>query len=106
MRRTPPPERDQLDHSQCRLARLLSNILRYRFISSSSFLLPPSSPLLPSSSFSRYLFQVLTLDRGTTHGLLAHSENDVGTLGSLPTVVDRQLLQSWMEKVSPPQVHE
>ncbi|MCA9545639.1 MAG: coproporphyrinogen III oxidase, partial [Myxococcales bacterium] len=31
-----------------------------------------------------YLFQVLTLDRGTTSGLLVHDQNDVGILGSLP----------------------
>jgi hypothetical protein len=34
-----------------------------------------------------YLFQVLMLDRGTTHGILAHSDNDVGTLGSIPMAV-------------------
>jgi coproporphyrinogen III oxidase len=65
---------------------------------------------------SLYLFQVLTLDRGTTHGLLAHSENDVGTLASLPGVlilyctrtvlilysclcpgaIDRPLLEEWL----------
>ena len=50
-----------------------------------------------------YLFQVLTLDRGTTHGLLAHSENDVGTLGSLPSAVDGALLASWKAKLKPPQ---
>jgi len=50
-----------------------------------------------------YLFQVLTLDRGTTHGLLAHDENDVGTLGSLPNHVDRALLQSWLPNVPAPQ---
>jgi coproporphyrinogen III oxidase len=46
-----------------------------------------------------YLFQVLTLDRGTTSGLLVHDENDVGIMGSLPSVVDPQLLASWAEKV-------
>ena len=35
-------------------------------------------------------FQVLTLDRGTTHGLLAHGDNDVGTLGSLPNFVSKR----------------
>ena len=29
-----------------------------------------------------YFFQVMTLDRGTTAGLLVHDENDEGTLGS------------------------
>jgi len=47
--------------------------------------------------YSLYVFQVLTLDRGTTHGLLAHDENDVGTLGSLPPRIDRDLLRSWGE---------
>lgn len=46
-----------------------------------------------------YLFQVLTLDRGTTSGLLVHDENDAGTMGSLPSRVDRALLASWADKV-------
>jgi coproporphyrinogen III oxidase len=50
-----------------------------------------------------YLFQVLTLDRGTTHGLLAHNDNDIGTLGSLPSAVDGALLASWKAKLAPPQ---
>jgi coproporphyrinogen III oxidase len=45
-----------------------------------------------------YLFQVLTLDRGTTSGLLVHDENDVGILGSLPGRVDRGLLASWRDR--------
>lgn len=49
-----------------------------------------------------YLFQVLTLDRGTTSGLLIHDQNDVGILGSLPAVVDAALLRSWADHV--PQV--
>eukprot|EP01065_Artemidia_motanka_P026763 TRINITY_DN32008_c0_g1_i1.p1 TRINITY_DN32008_c0_g1~~TRINITY_DN32008_c0_g1_i1.p1 ORF type:complete len:399 (+),score=138.97 TRINITY_DN32008_c0_g1_i1:72-1199(+) len=44
---------------------------------------------------SLYLFQVLTLDRGTTSGILAHSDNDVGIMGSLPRFVDRELIKSW-----------
>ncbi len=50
-----------------------------------------------------YLFQVLTLDRGTTSGLLIHDQNDVGILGSLPKVVDAALLRSWAPLVPPPQ---
>lgn len=46
-----------------------------------------------------YLFQVLTLDRGTTSGLLVHDQNDAGVMGSLPAAVDRALLASWAEKV-------
>ncbi len=46
-----------------------------------------------------YLFQVLTLDRGTTSGLLIHDQNDVGILGSLPARVDRTLLESWRTAV-------
>ena len=38
-----------------------------------------------------------------THGLLAHNENDVGTLGSLPSAVDGALLASWKAKLAPPQ---
>jgi coproporphyrinogen III oxidase len=50
-----------------------------------------------------YLFQVLTLDRGTTSGLLIHDQNDVGIMGSLPAFVDRALLSSWATKVPSPQ---
>lgn len=50
-----------------------------------------------------YLFQVLTLDRGTTSGLLVHDQNDAGILGSLPSHVDRELLASWSARVPPPQ---
>jgi len=50
-----------------------------------------------------YLFQVLTLDRGTTSGLLVHGDNDLGILGSLPSHVDRERLASWRERMSPPQ---
>jgi coproporphyrinogen III oxidase len=49
-----------------------------------------------------YLFQVLTLDRGTTSGLLVHDQNDVGILGSLPSHVDRTLLASWRARVPAP----
>lgn len=50
-----------------------------------------------------YLLQVLTLDRGTTSGLLVHDQNDVGIMGSLPSHVDRSLLASWRNKHTPPQ---
>ena len=50
-----------------------------------------------------YLFQVLTLDRGTTSGLMVHSENDVGTLGSIPSHIDVDLLKQWNFQVEPPQ---
>jgi len=50
-----------------------------------------------------YLFQVLTLDRGTTSGLLVHDQNDVGILGSLPSHVDRERLASWEPRLPPPQ---
>lgn len=50
-----------------------------------------------------YLFQVLTLDRGTTSGLLVHDQNDVGILGSLPGHVDPELLASWASRVPAPQ---
>lgn len=46
-----------------------------------------------------YLFQVLTLDRGTTSGLLVHSQNDAGIMGSLPKFINKQLLASWKDKV-------
>jgi len=50
-----------------------------------------------------YLFQVLTLDRGTTSGLLVHDQNDVGIMGSIPARVNRVLLNSWADKVEAPQ---
>jgi len=50
-----------------------------------------------------YFFQVLTLDRGTTTGLLVHDQNDVGIMGSLPARVDRDLLATWVEKMPAPQ---
>ena len=50
-----------------------------------------------------YMFQVLTLDRGTTSGLLVHDQNDLGIMGSLPARVDPELLASWQSKVEPPQ---
>lgn len=50
-----------------------------------------------------YLFQVLTLDRGTTSGLLVHAQNDVGIMGSIPSHVNRELLASWVEIMPKPQ---
>lgn len=50
-----------------------------------------------------YLFQVLTLDRGTTTGLMVHDQNDVGIMGSLPARVDRDLLASWVARMPAPQ---
>jgi len=52
-----------------------------------------------------YLFQVLTLDRGTTSGLLVHDQNDVGIMGSIPSHVNKPLLYSWLEKMPKPQDH-
>jgi len=50
-----------------------------------------------------YFFQVLSLDRGTTAGLLAHNQNDIGILGSLPPMIDKNLLTSWRSRMEPPQ---
>lgn len=50
-----------------------------------------------------YLFQVLTLDRGTTSGLLIHNQNDIGIMGSLPAFINKPLLSSWEKKVTSPQ---
>jgi len=50
-----------------------------------------------------YFFQVLTLDRGTTSGLLVHDQNDVGILASLPAHINRPLLASWKQKMQAPQ---
>jgi coproporphyrinogen III oxidase len=50
-----------------------------------------------------YFFQVLTLDRGTTSGLLVHNQNDIGILASLPSHINRALLASWVQKMPSPQ---
>lgn len=52
---------------------------------------------------SVYFLQVLTLDRGTTSGLLIHDQNDVGILGSIPAFVDRDLIAGWVDKQPAPQ---
>ena len=52
---------------------------------------------------SLYFLQVLTLDRGTTSGLMVHGDNDVGILGSLPSTVDRAWLQSKVDCQTSPQ---
>jgi coproporphyrinogen III oxidase len=51
-----------------------------------------------------YFFQVLTLDRGTTAGLLVHDENDIGILASLPAYIDRELLSSYKQNLQHPQM--
>lgn len=50
-----------------------------------------------------YFFQVLTLDRGTTSGLLIHDQNDIGIMGSIPSHVDKALLERWVAKMQTPQ---
>jgi coproporphyrinogen III oxidase len=49
-----------------------------------------------------YFYQVLTLDKGTTAGLLMHDQNDVGTLSSLPRFINRNKLLKWAEKTPSP----
>lgn len=63
----------------------------------------PSAAELESqlSYHTVYFFQVLTLDRGTTSGILVHDQNDVGILGSLPSHVDRSLLERWRDALPP-----
>lgn len=50
-----------------------------------------------------YLYQVLTLDRGTTSGLLIHNQNDIGIMGSLPSFINKELLKSWITLNESPQ---
>lgn len=50
-----------------------------------------------------YLFQVLTLDRGTTSGLMVHNQNDLGIMGSIPARVNKSLLESWANNCDAPQ---
>lgn len=51
-----------------------------------------------------YFFQVLTLDRGTTSGLLIHNENDVGILGSIPKFVNLDVLKTWLTEKPLPEI--
>ncbi|HHZ69046.1 MAG TPA: coproporphyrinogen III oxidase [Methylococcaceae bacterium] len=48
-----------------------------------------------------YFLQVLTLDRGTTSGLLIHDQNDIGILASLPANINKPLLTAWQKKLPP-----
>jgi len=50
-----------------------------------------------------YLFQVLTLDRGTTSGLLVHEQNDIGIMGSIPSHINRDILATWQPLMAHPQ---
>ncbi|WP_354624514.1 coproporphyrinogen III oxidase [Psychromonas sp. MME2] len=50
-----------------------------------------------------YFYQVLTLDKGTTTGLLVHDQNDLGVLASLPAAINRTLLSDWVTKTAEPQ---
>ena len=49
-----------------------------------------------------YLYQVLTLDKGTTAGILVHNQNDLGVFGSLPSTINGQLLRSWVQNTPAP----
>lgn len=49
-----------------------------------------------------YFYQVLTLDKGTTAGIMVHNQNDLGVFGSLPSTINCQLLGSWIEKTPAP----
>jgi coproporphyrinogen III oxidase len=46
---------------------------------------------------------VLTLDRGTTSGLMVQDQNDPGIMGSLPAHIDREPLASWADEGDPVQ---
>lgn len=50
-----------------------------------------------------YMLQVLTLDKGTTTGLLVHDQNDSGTMASIPSHINVELLKSWIAKAAHPQ---
>ena len=49
-----------------------------------------------------YFYQVLTLDKGTTAGILVHNQNDLGVFGSLPSTINCDLLKSWIERTPEP----
>lgn len=65
---------------------------------------PPSDEELQQQMdyHTLYFYQVLTLDKGTTAGLLIHDQNDVGTLGSLPAYINSYLLASWAQQSPAP----
>lgn len=69
----------------------------------SNQVIPDSTQAAQLAYHTLYFFQVLTLDRGTTSGLLVHDQNDVGIMGSLPSHVDKRPLASWRAKLSDPQ---
>ena len=64
---------------------------------------PQSSLRQQLDYHSLYFLQVLTLDRGTSSGILVHQQNDEGIMGSLPQRVDRALLRSWISQLPKPQ---
>jgi len=68
-------------------------------------LAPPSDQELQQQLdyHTLYFYQVLTLDKGTTAGILLHNQNDVGTFGSLPAYINRSLLESWITLTPEPQ---
>lgn len=49
-----------------------------------------------------YFYQVLTLDKGTVAGILVHNQNDLGILGSLPSKINGELLNDWIDKTPEP----
>jgi coproporphyrinogen III oxidase len=83
--------------------------IAFIFLSQSSLVSHPDASITPEARATQldyhtlYAFQVLTLDRGTTHGLLAHDQNDVGTLGSIPNFLNKRLLESWVPRMPQPQ---
>jgi coproporphyrinogen III oxidase len=60
----------------------------------------PQQRLLQLEYHTLYFFQVMTLDRGTTAGLLVHDENDLGILASLPSRIDIDLLNIWQQQMN------
>lgn len=49
-----------------------------------------------------YVYQVLTLDKGTIAGILVHNQNDLGVFGSLPRLINGELFRSWIDKTPAP----
>ncbi len=77
------------------------SILRHEIVTHSE--ISASARAAQLAYHTLYFFQVLTLDRGTTSGLLVHDQNDVGIMGSLPSHVDKALLASWRDRLPAPQ---
>ena len=96
-------------HTECQIAKRFSSSVIDTYLSIleraySEQTAPTAEERLAQLDYhTLYFLQVLTLDRGTSSGLLVHKQNDRGILGSLPMYVSPHRLQSWVERLPAPQ---